>query len=193
MKANKLIMMIPSSLYKLYTIIAVIIIVAVSSFFLGILPLFDKIKSNADKFREYKKDLLVINGKRNTLKETKEEYQKIEDGVNKITGSLLGENIINFVQLIENIAKDTNNIKEIQLISSGSDSKKEIQPNLEFKISLWGTFPTLISFLTKLENMPYLVDVTSIQIDKANSALLKEDISFPVSIRTDFRVKAYTR
>lgn len=147
-------------IYLTLTILAVVIIVLL--FFL-IRPLIAKVKTVSVDFKE-KNNSLVSFEKRGTdyLARLRGEYFDIEPQIPEINKYFLepGE-AIDFILAVEEIATLSSNYQEIKGV--GSSKEEDI---LSFQISLWGSFPNLIKFLARLENMKYFIDIYSLQIAK---------------------------
>lgn len=147
-------------IYLTLVILAVIIIVLL--FFL-IRPLVARVKTLSTDFIE-KNNSLVSFEERGTgyLARLRGEYFDIEPQIPEINRYFLEpDKIIDFILAVEEIATLSSNYQEIK--AAGGSKKEDI---LSFQISLWGSFPNLIKFLARLENMKYFVDIHSLQIAK---------------------------
>ena len=104
------------------------------------------------------------------------------------------EKAIDFIVAIEKVAASTNNYQEIKEVTS---PKKE-EGVLYFQISLWGSFPNLIKFLARLENMEYFIDAKSLQItrieEKELMGLTDKEITVSAGdVKSIINIKTYTK
>lgn len=89
--------------------------------------------------------------------------------------------VINFIQSLENTAKDTGNTIEIAPYTPPKKSKKSEPANEEnnaaqdqkadeakagqyFQLTVTGNYPQLLNFLAKLENLGYVFSISSIEV-----------------------------
>ena len=76
------------------------------------------------------------------------------------------DKFVKFIEFIEATAKDTGNSIDLSNISE----KNNIQ---NFKIILGGSYPAEANFIAQLENSPYLVRLTNINMNKTFDSVSK--------------------
>ncbi len=167
---------------------------------LGIFPLFNKVKALSQEYLSGQEILIKLDQREFLAKELQKNYQEREVDLTKIAGVFLGsEEVVGFISNLETIAQQTDNFFKIQTISPYTPLTDKESPFLNFQISLWGDFSSLLLFLTHLENNPYppyrLVETENLTIKRlAAKDLVRFD--FPLEegdLETILSVKIYTR
>ena len=142
---------------------------------LGVFPLFNKIKGLSQEYLSNQEILIKLNQRESLAKELQNDYQEREADLTEIARVFLGsEEMVGFISNMETVAQRTDNVFEIKAISPYiplTDTDKE-RPFLNFQISLWGDFSSLLLFLANLENNPYppyrLVEIENLTINSIN-------------------------
>lgn len=102
---------------------------------------------------------------------------------------------IDFINTLENLARDTDNIFEINLTNSQADPKKK-EDALFFQIKLAGSFSNAMHFLNYLENMKYRAQIQSLDISKTGTIVFESSENKeipPGSVYTTIGLKAFTQ
>lgn len=123
----------------------------------------------------------------------KKEYQAIKPEIERITDVFIERGkAIDFIIALEKIAQQSGNRAEIQVV----DLSRESAESIDFQVSLWGGFSNLIKFMVYLDNLDYLNQVNTVQIQRINrddseKGLRTGEISSVLQIRAYFAPVAY--
>lgn len=150
---------------------------------LVIKPLIGEINANAD---EVQKKIVEQENNKNKFKEMpklKVQFENILIEEKKLCPLFKKDQAVELIEKIENIADETNNKINIEIIegenkkktnpssvSKGKEEEKNLIANLpsknylEVKINLSGLYGDLVSFIEKIENIEYPSDITTISI-----------------------------
>lgn len=149
------------------------------------------IKKNSGALIYQKKELVLLENKIKDLKEFEKEYKINKGELEKIDKLFIEpENpveLINFLNFLRKTAADS----EITINIFPSSPKKEVPeepwPFIGFQISGKGKFKNLIGFLEKIENSPYLIDISGFSIRIMSEAEKKssaDEISANLFLKT---------
>lgn len=176
---------------KIYLSLIIFIGLSVFLIFFVIQPLFQKIqelsadvlnqKSNAMFFEQSLKNLVV----------QKNLYQSYQPNLEKINQLFVNKEFpVEFISFLEESAKKDQLAMEI---SSMTAEKKETDPwsSFVFQIKVTGSFPDLMKFMAKLENIPYLTEVQNFKANEISSGKAKTEKTKEIS--ADFLVKVYSK
>jgi len=167
---------------------------------LGIFPLFNKIKGLSQEYLSNQEILIRLNQRESLAKELQNDYQEREADLTEIARVFLSsEEMVGFISNMETVAQRTDNFFEIEAISPYIPLTDEERPFLNFQISLWGDFSSLLLFLANLENNPYppyrLVEIENLIIRRlAAKDLVRFD--FPLEegdLETILSIRIYTQ
>lgn len=180
---------------KIYLTLTIITGLFLVMIFGVIYPLISKIKSTSFDLIQKKEILEDLEKNQQKISRLEKEYQLIKPELIKIEQNLLQqpEKTLDFIVALEGIAQKSNNQYEIKPIEQ---PKKESSSSLDFQVSLWGNFPNLIRFLVYLENMPYLIEVTKIQIQRiSQEGIIKKELTGLLigDVATNLNIKVYTQ
>ena len=181
---------------KIYLTLIISAIVITALLLFLVVPLVNKIKSSSREILKTKSAALSYKERSDKyLKDIKDEYTGVEPKILKINNAFVNpEKAIDFIVAIEKVAALTNNYQEIREVTS---PKKE-EGVLYFQISLWGSFPNLIKFLARLENMEYFIDAKSLQItrieEKELVGLTDKEITVSAGdVKSIINIKTHTK
>jgi len=167
---------------------------------LGVSPLFNKIKSLSQEYLSNQEILIKLNQRESLAKELQKDYQEREADLTELAGVFLSsEEIVGFIFNLETVAKKTDNFFEIKAISPYTPLTDKEMPFLNFQISLWGDFYSLLLFLASLENNPYppyrLVEIENLTIKRLVAKdLVRFDIPLEEGdLETILSIKIYTQ
>lgn len=167
---------------------------------LGIFPLFNKIKGLSQEYLSNQEILIRLNQRESLAKELQNDYQEREADLTEIARVFLSsEEMVGFISNMETVAQRTDNFFEIKAISPYTPLTDKEKPFLNFQISLWGDFSSLLLFLANLENNPYppyrLVEIENLIIRRlAAKDLVRFD--FPLEegdLETILSIRIYTQ
>lgn len=152
---------------KLYLIGGGFILGIAAILLLAALPLLEFIKTDSGELSQKKQAVATLYQNWQEIENSKLEYGKIQAELKERTALLSSQEAIEFIQAVENAAQATQNSETISIYSPTpkKDSKdQKTDKTIEFRVALEGTFPSLIKFLTHLENAPYYNNINSLQI-----------------------------
>jgi hypothetical protein len=133
-----------------------------------IFPFFNKIKEDS-------KEIIIQRDKFFSLSAEKEEFEKNKESIRKIRNDLAKfDNLfINpklpliFIDFLEKEAAENQLSIEISPLLIPS-SKNEPWSFLSFQVKNEGSFPSFLKFLTRIENGPYLLEVTDLKLERVS-------------------------
>jgi len=166
---------------------------------LVIYPLLAAIDRTAREYLANQETLTRLDQRESLAKQLEKEYQRNEPELADLAKVFLSsEETVGFITNLETIARRTNNFLEIKTASPHQPSEKE-PGYLNFRVSLWGNFHSLLLFLAKLEDSPYppyrLVELENITIKRLEAGDLAR-ISYPLaenSLESILSIKIYTQ
>jgi len=190
--------MILSSQKKLILSFSLGLIILLLFIWLAIYPLVDEIRTVSQEYLSNQEILNKLDQKEFLAKELEESYQERKVDLEAIAEVFLGsEEIVGFISNLETIAQETDNFFEIKAVSPYTPSTEEERAFLNFRISLWGDFPSLLSFLASLENSPFppyrLVEIDNLVIKKLTKASLAQFNLEEGDLEAILDVKIYTQ
>lgn len=184
--------------YKEYFFVGLFPIIFLLLVFFAAKPLFEEIENNFDAIEKEKADKEEMRRKLGEFDEIQRQAEKIQEQEKILEITLKKEQIVQFVQELEDIAKNTGNEisietkdketleKEMQKRKKDEKSKEEegimdslpSENYLYFTIKSEGEYGNLINFINKIENLKYYSDIVSFDINKEIPlAFAKERVS----------------
>lgn len=188
-----------NSRYKIYYIIAIIAFLTIIILFGAILPLINGIKAKSANTATMLSQTDNLYSDWFALKTAEKTLKKIDE--NRLENIFLNpDQSLNFIVAIENIIKNNNLYHEIKILtlspaSPKSDKNEPAKPTLPFQITIWGTFPNFMRFLNNLENLPYFVEIDSLQINRLSETdpIIKSFILNTGDIKATLNIKVYAK
>ncbi|MBU2472626.1 hypothetical protein KKE74_01175 [Patescibacteria group bacterium] len=186
---------------KLFGSLGISLLILILFIYLIAFPLIDKIKANSQEYLDNQSILTVLHQKETLFKELEKTYQEREDDLLMIEDAFLKtKEAVGFISTLENIAKETGNVFEIKTVNSFTPLPDEEGDSfLVLRISLWGGFSNLLSFIASLEDSPYppyrLIGVDSLNIKRLGKIDLA-NLSYNLKIgdlETIVGIKVYTQ
>ena len=133
---------------------------------LTIYPLFIGIKRGSEELISQKKELASLEVKMENLRKLEILYPEISPDLEKIDNLFINfEMPIEFISFLEQLSRETVNQIEIFPLVQPKTPEDFWQP-LSFQINLKSSFPNFLMFLEKLENSPYLIEITNLDIKR---------------------------
>lgn len=180
---------------KIYLTLIVSLLVIIGLWLFLIQPLVDEVKLLSTEF-EQKNNLLASYKDKGEkyLNKLRDDYNLFESRIFEINNSFIdSEKVIDSILAVEQAAVSTSNYQEIKEISSPGEDNA-----LSFQISLWGSFPNLVKFLARIENLNYFIDSDSLQITRIGERDLRSwaDKGINISdgdVKSTLEIKAYAK
>ena len=151
---------------KIYLFSIIIILISLCLIFLIIYPLFIGIKKSSEELISQKKDLASLEAKMENLRKLKILYPEIAPDLEKIDHLFVDFAMpIEFIRFLEELSRETVNQIEISLLPLPR-AKEDLWNSFSFQINSRSPFPNFLKFLEKLENSPYLIEITNLGIKR---------------------------
>ncbi len=152
------------------------------------LPIVYKIKADSQELVQKKQETESFFIDWQNLKDSKKDYQEIQDSLKDLTVFLPPDRAIDFILTLEKFAAQTQNQQTITVLTnkqtplgtgenadSANSSGKETGDTIFFQVALKGIFPNLVKFRVYLENAPYYNDVNSLTIQSTGGTGLSSE------------------
>lgn len=162
---------------KIYLVIGTIIIINLILIIFIVFPLINNIKNISKDLVSQKSEIFLLEQREGNLKNLKEIYNFNQKNFEKIDTSFVDLNTpIGFISFLEKIAANSQAGIEISL----TEGKSSFENGLSFSVSLGSSFPNFLKFLEKLENGPYLIKVSSLNIGRTIESKISVALTFSV-------------
>lgn len=171
---------------KIYILLGIIAVVFSAIIFWTVPFLIGQIRQVSSDFISSQGDLIKVQKSQNDVEYQKKQYQAIKPEIEKNTDVFLEKSkAISFIIALEEIARQSGNQTEIQVMDQNS------KESIVFQVSLWGGFANLIKFMSYLDNLVYLNQVEVVKIqrinqDNAEKGIKAGEISSVLQIRAYF-------
>ncbi len=143
-------------IYIFGTVLTIIILGAVTF-------IFREIQKSSEELISQKKELILFEQKEESLENLKEKYKVHRQNLEKINNFFVDPALpIEFIKFLEKSALDSQATIEVSLAKEIA----EPEPALSFNASLSCSFSNLLKFIDKLENGPYFIEITNLNIRK---------------------------
>lgn len=154
--------------------------------------LFGVIKKSSEDFISQKKALGEIEFKTENSAELEKIHQDYKANLKKIELAFIEKDTpIEFIEFLEKNASNcflSINISSLSFQKTDLDTGRIPWDFLNLQMGLEGTFPDFLKFLEKLENSPYLIEVSNLNIRKT-----QEEKESSAGIFASLFIKAYTQ
>lgn len=154
---------------RVYLILGGVVVVCLFTAFFVTYFFLMKIQAASLDLSETKAEITGLQNKEQSFSDSEREYKEIQPGLADIDQSFLKKgDFLPFILTLEKIAQKSGNYYENRLISESS--KDETAPGwttADFQITLKGDFPSLLKFLTYLDNMPYAIEMRDLRIQES--------------------------
>lgn len=132
-----------------------------------VFPLLGEIKKNSQELISEKKNLAALDEQIASLQRFKILYKNLEEILKKIDNLFINSEVpIDFISFLEKTARSSSVNIDISPFSS-EKADKDPWSSLNFQIVAEGSFSRLSSFLEKIENSPYLIEVQNLTISQS--------------------------
>lgn len=166
--------------YNIYFVGGGLLVLIIAIVFFVVSPMFNKLNKDSDAVQKRILDISIEKEKISKLPELKRKFEIIEPRQNELNLLFSNDKIVNLIQELEYMADKTNNDISINVDESGEKkkliSKKDVtkesdsltsfkkEDYFEMEINLIGNYENLLSFIYKLNNMPYYNSLLSFNI-----------------------------
>ena len=147
--------------------------VALAGFVLGIIfPLYLRLQNFPGLYRELQNQLLELETNIAGFNSVRSEFEDIVNRVPQLRELYVDpKNAVDFIEALENLAKELDLYKEIRLISEPASTGDVIaRTSFVFHVTFIGSFEHAAQFLARLEGFPYLVDVEKMSFTPAKES-----------------------
>ncbi|MCH8741391.1 hypothetical protein IH779_00570 [Patescibacteria group bacterium] len=162
---------------KIYLIVSITVIINLILIIFIIFPLINSIKNISKDLVSQNSEIFLLEQREDNLKNLKKIYNSNQKNLEKIDASSVNLNTpIGFIGFLEKIAVDSQAGVEISL----TEGKSSFENSLLFSVSLGSSFPNFLKFLEKLENGPYFIEVSSLNIRRTIEGEISAVLTFSV-------------
>lgn len=128
-------------------------------------PFFVDIQRSSAEILSDKKEILLTEIQRQSLRDFERSYPEYKFSLEKIDRFFIdSENPVAFMQFIEGTAIDSQVSAEVRLIPAASSNPS--QPIVTMEIIVRGEFSSVITFVERFENGPYLVNIKNVAMKR---------------------------
>ena len=161
---------------------------------LVVVPIVQAIENDARELCEKKKAQNTLYEERETLKEFKDIYNKVEPDLEKIDQMVVDSEVpIDFIDFLERTAIDSNIFIEISSVNKKIE-KEDKQLYAVFQMEAMGSFSDFMVFLEKLENANYLIEVDGLTINRMGEESTERVVDFsPDDISAKISLKVFAK
>lgn len=160
-----------SSKTKQILLISVISVIAVSALYV---MLFLNIKEKNNNISALVNEVDIILQKEIKLRSVKHIINDTKDDRAKLDSHFVADDeIINFIETIENLGADSDvkvEVTDVSVSSAGAEADSQVNIsellNLNFKIE--GSFAQMFHFLSMLEKLPFKIDILRVNFEKVS-------------------------
>lgn len=152
-----------------------------------ILPLWGKIKEEADSLREGQEKLGRLQAELGNLQAFKETFQG-DDALEALKNFFVEAKVpIAFITFLEEASRESQVSLEIIPQPTVKKEKTALGPSLSFLLKGQGNFSDFIGFLLKLEGGPYLIETETLSVSK-----IEEERTGNQQVAFSLLLKVYT-
>lgn len=156
---------------KKYISIAISILVLILLVLFGIYPLAKKIINNAEEFMAEKNKFAELTQRQENFRELSRQYNNYKEELDKIDSLFINsEKPIEFIEFLERNSRDLNLEMDISSITPKKLDQNSWSFNI-YNIVLEGSFDDFSKFLEKMENAPYLIEISNLDIQEGRANL----------------------
>jgi len=138
-----------------------------------------------EEYKNNKTVILQLERKLDLSSELKKEFESITDNVNNIKKSVLASNdTLIFIEKLEEAGTNSQNTLLVKVAQEIVDEEGKVT-EINFDVTLDGSYNNLLSFLQELKKLPYLLSISNISISKLQQGeefILRSDIAIKVFI-----------
>ncbi len=151
-------------------------------------PLFNAITINSKDLRTLQGELATVEAQRSVTAYFKKEMPYIDQKIKKIDALFIDAGApIDFINFLERTAASNN--LEIEINSANVVKQKDFAGEyINFQFALTGTYTDFMRFLSQIENSPYLINITALQIK-----LGRQNMPRRAQIGTDLSLKVLAK
>lgn len=136
----------------------------------AVTPILKSIKEDSQWLVSEKANLLSLEEKIDNFKKFDEFYADREETLRQVDDLFIDSEVpVDFINFLEKTGYQSSVSIEIAPFSAGK-KEKDSWPFLNFQVTVEGPFPSFLTFLEKIENSPYLIEIQSLNINQANDA-----------------------
>ena len=149
-----------------------------------IFPLITGIQKDSQELISLKSEMSLLEQTKGNVEDLKRVSVLHQQNVEAIDAVFVDPAVpIDFIRFIETIAADSQISFEISL----GQEKNIYENSISFQVSLNGSFPHFLKFLEKLENGPYPIEISSLNIKKTTEGKISAALTFFVLAKSNGR------
>lgn len=132
----------------------------------GVMPIVKQIQKGSQDLALKKATLDLLKNQILNLKEFRENYELLEQDLNKIDDSFIDpEAPIDFIEFLESEAQNANLEMMISPFSF-PPQKDDPWQSTGFRVNLGGSFSDCLRFLERLEQSPWLIELSQLDVER---------------------------
>lgn len=174
---------------KIYTTLAIFVILSLFLIVFFIWPIFKEIKRNSGDFISAKNSMVALKLQADEIKFFKDNYQAYKPNLDKIDQMFVDENNpVDFFKFLEDTAYNSQITSQISLPSASSGD----QQSIIFQFSSKGSFSNVLDFTKKIEAGPYFCEIENLSIKNSSDKNILADYSSR-EVNAGFTIKVFTK
>ena len=169
-----------------------VLVAAIISFL--IYPFFTDIKKSSETFLAQKKNIILLEKEKESLKKMGNIYKTYQSDLSNIEKLFISAEFpVEFINFLERNASSSSVALTIVSLAKSAENEND-WPSLALQLSLSSSPSSFLQFLEKLENSPYLVEITDFNIRKtASEKELKTGESSLAKINASLSIKVFAK
>jgi len=162
-------------LKKLYFSIIVFTIIDFLLVFLVLFLIFKEINNSSQNFLKTREKINILAQQKENFEKIKIFYRDYEEDFKKIENCFVDAEVpLEFINFLEKNAQDCQLQLKINSLIKNQD-KDSVLPFLSFQLSFQGNFSNFLKFLEKIENGPYLIETSNLNVHSVKENIAQGD------------------
>jgi len=130
-----------------------------------IYPLFNEIIKNSQDLISEKNNIITLETQVKEIENFKENYETYKKDLEKIDNLFIDpDNPVNFIEFLESAASNSGVSLKISSVPTYTESQKVTQNFITLQFASTGDFSKILGFIKKIEEGPYLIEITNLTI-----------------------------
>lgn len=167
--------------YGLWLTIGGSLTVLFAAVFFGIVPILAQIENARETYIVQASEILLRARRAASFREFEKELGKLAGDIAAVEGALLDRNaVLEFIVGLEQLAQEVELQKDIAVVDETRSDRDRTPPSLLFRVNLFGSFPNVLAFLSRLEHGTFLNTVEELAIARLSES---GDVQATLSVR----------
>ena len=175
---------------RIYIILLVSLLVALSLIIFGVWPLLEEIEKNSEDLVLVKNDIITFDTQIKEIVNFKNNYINYQSNLEKIDDLFIdSSDPVDFIKFLEKAAAGSPVVLKISLPSFAQEDKGF----LLLEISSSGEFSDILNFIKTIESGPYLIEMENLVIKSTDDLKGELKDSSQKKVDATFSIKAFTK